>query len=70
MGGQLKGKVVIGVTVAIEVAIRAVIAIGKEAIKEDEGEIWDEEALDALFNEIIQYLVVNSYVSIITKFYI
>jgi len=29
----------------------------------------DEEALDALFNEIVQYLVVNSYVSAITKLY-
>jgi len=27
-------------------------AIGEEAIKE-EGEIWNEEALNALFNEIV-----------------
>jgi hypothetical protein len=30
----------------------AAAAIGEEAIKE-EGEIWDEEALDALFNEMV-----------------
>jgi len=28
------------------------VAVEEEAIKE-EGEIWDEEALDALFNEIV-----------------
>ena len=27
-------------------------AVGEEAVKE-EGEIWDEEALDALFNETV-----------------
>jgi hypothetical protein len=30
----------------------AAAAIGEEAVKE-EGEIWDEEALDALFNKIV-----------------
>ena len=30
----------------------AAIAVGEEAIKE-EGEIWDKEALDALFNKIV-----------------
>ena len=40
--GQLGGKVAVG----------AAVGIGEEAIKE-EGEIWDEEALDALFNEIV-----------------
>ena len=50
-------------------AIAAAAAIGEEAVKE-EGEIWDEEALDALFNEIVQYLVINSYISAITKLYI
>ena len=35
-----------------KVAIAAAVAIGEEAIKE-EGEIWDEEALDALFNKIV-----------------
>ena len=33
-------------------AIAVAIAIEEEAIKE-EGEIWDKEALDALFNEIV-----------------
>ena len=35
-----------------KVAIAAAIAIGEEAVKE-EGEVWDKEALDALFNEIV-----------------
>ena len=35
-------------------------------MKEEE---WDEEALDALFNETVRYSVVNSYVSAITKLY-
>ena len=48
---------------------RGKAAVGEEAVKE-EGEIWDEEALDALFNEIVQYLVINSYVSAIIKLYI
>ena len=34
-------------------AVAAAAAIGEEAIKEEEGEIWDEEALDALFNETV-----------------
>ena len=38
-GGQLGGKVA--------------EAIGEKAIKDKEGEIQDEEALDALFNEIV-----------------
>ena len=37
---------------AVAVAAAAAVAIGEEAIKE-EGEIQDEEALDALFNEIV-----------------
>ena len=48
---------------------KAAAGIGEEAVKE-EGEMWDEEALDALFNEIIQYSVINSYVSAITELYI
>ena len=40
-----------------------------EDIKEEEGEIWDEEALDALFNETVRFSVVNSYVSAITELY-
>jgi hypothetical protein len=51
-----------------KVAVAAAAAIGEEAVKE-EGEIWDEEALDALFNEIVRYLVMNSYVSAITELY-
>ena len=42
--------------------------IGKDK-KEEEGEIWDEEALDALFNETVRFSVVNSYVSAITELY-
>ena len=57
-----KGKV------AVAVAAAAAIAIGEEAVKE-EGEIWDKEALDALFNEIVRYSVINSYVSAITELY-
>ena len=37
---------------AIAAAIATAIAIGEETIKK-EGEIWDKEALDALFNEIV-----------------
>ena len=40
----------------------------KEEEQEQEEE-RDEEALDALFNETVRYLVVNSYVSVITEFY-
>ena len=57
-GGQLGGKA----------AVAAATAIGEEAVKEEE-EIWDEEALDALFNETVRYSVINSYVSAITKLY-
>ena len=42
----------------------------KKAIKNKKGEIWDEKALDALFNKTVQYSVVNSYVFIIIKLYI
>ena len=44
--GQLGGRVAIGAAVGVA------IGIGEEAIKE-EGEIWDKEALDALFNKIV-----------------
>ena len=57
-----KGKAAVAVVIAVA------IAIGEEAIKE-EGEIWDEEALDALFNDTVRYSVVNSYVSAITELY-
>ena len=33
-------------------AVVAAVAVGEEAVKE-EGEIQDEEALDALFNKIV-----------------
>jgi len=59
------GKVVVGVSTG---AFVGVVGIGEEAVKE-EGEAWDEEALDALFNETVRYSVVNSYVSTITKLY-
>jgi len=36
----------------VAIAVAAAAAIGEEAIKE-EGEIWDEKALDTLFNEIV-----------------
>jgi len=57
IGGPLRGKAAIGVAAAV----------GEEAIKEEE--MWDKEALDALFNKTVQYLVINSYVSAITKLY-
>ena len=60
--GQLGG-------VAVEVAIGVAIVIGEEAIKEEEGEIQDKEALDALFNKIVQYSIINSYISAIIKLY-
>ena len=63
-GGQLGGKAAVGA------ATRAAAAIGEEAIKDKEGEIWDKEALDTLFNKIVQYSVVNSYVSAITELYV
>ena len=57
IGGQLKGKVVVGAAIAtgaiIEAVIEVAVAIGEKAIKEDKGEIQDEEALDTLFNKII-----------------
>ena len=59
--GQLGGKAAAGAAAAA--------ATGEEAVKEEEGEIWDEEALDALFNETVRYSVVNSYVSAITELY-
>ena len=62
-GGQLRGKAVAGA------AVGAATAIGEETIKDKEGEIQDEEALDALFNKTVQYLVINSYVFTITKLY-
>ena len=39
------------------------------AIKDKEGDIWNEKALDALFNETIQYSIVNNYVFAVTELY-
>ena len=66
-GGQLGGKAAVGA--AAGAAAGAATAVGEETIKDKEGEIWDKEALDALFNKTIQYSVVNSYVSAITELY-
>ena len=76
-GGQLGGKVVVGLAVGsvvglvVRLAIRAVVgvatksaaAIGEKIIK------WDKEALDALFNKTIKYSVINNYIFTITKLY-
>ena len=74
-GGQLGGKAAVGsavgsaagagvvVGVATGSAAEAAVAIGEEIIK------WDKEALDALFNETIRYLVVNNYVFAISELY-
>ena len=43
--GQLGGKTTVGAPAAA--------AIEEEAVKEEEGEIWDKEALDALFNKTV-----------------
>jgi len=78
-GGQLRGKVVVGVAIGAAAgavigaatAIKAAVIIeAAVATKDKKGDIWDEEALDALFNKIIQYLIINSYVSTITELYI
>ena len=52
--GQLGGRVAVGVAAgaAVGVAAGAAAGIGEEAIKK-EGEIWDKEALDALFNKTV-----------------
>jgi hypothetical protein len=39
---------------------------GAKEIKAEE-EKWDEDALDAQFNETVRYAVVNSYASAITE---
>ena len=64
--GQLGGKA--AAKAAAGAAAGAAVGTGEEAVKE-EGEVWDEEALDALFNETVRYSVVNSYVSAITELY-
>jgi hypothetical protein len=40
-----------------------------EEDNDSSNEEWDEEALDALFNETVRFSVVNSYVSAITELY-
>ena len=52
------------VKAVIGVVIKSVAVIGEKIIK------WDKEALDALFNKTIKYLIINNYISIINKFYI
>ena len=37
---------------------------------EGEDEEWDEDALDALFNETVRYSLVNSYASVITELHV
>ena len=39
-------------------------AAGEE---QDQDEKWDEDALDALFNETVRYSIVSSYTSAITE---
>ena len=82
-GGQLGGKAAAGAVVGVAVgsaagaavgvaagaAAGAAVAIGEEIIKDKEGEIGDKEALNALFNKIIRYLVINNYIFTITKLY-
>ena len=50
-------------------AATAAAAGADEAAAAAEEEIWDEDALDAQFNETVRYSVVNSYVSAITELY-
>ena len=53
-GGQLGGEAAAGAVAGAVVAIGAAAAIeAAAAIKDEEGDIWDKEALDALFNETI-----------------
>ena len=59
--GQLGGKITAGAVAAV--------ATEEEAVKEKKGEIWDKEALNALFNKTVRYLVITSYVSAITELY-
>jgi hypothetical protein len=40
-----------------------------EEDNDSSDEEWDEEALDALFNETVRFSVINSYVSAITELY-
>ena len=80
-GGQLGGKAAAGSApgsapgsaagaaagVAAGAAAGAAAAIGEEIIKDKEGEIWDKKALNALFNKIIKYSVINNYIFAITE---
>ena len=66
-GGQLGGKAVVGAAAAVGAAVAIEAAA---AIKDKEGDIQDKEALNALFNETIKYLVVNNYISAISELYI
>ena len=53
----------LGEKIVVESAAGSAIAIKEEIIK------WNKEALDALFNKIIRYLVINNYISAIIKLY-
>jgi hypothetical protein len=44
--------------------------VGGEEAEQEEGEEWDEEALDAQFSETVRFETVNSYVSAITELYV
>ena len=53
-GGQLGGKAVVGAIIGAAAAIEAAISIkAAVAIKDEEGDIQNKEALNALFNKII-----------------
>jgi len=45
--------------------IATATAVAEKVIEEEEK--WDEDALDAQFNETVRYAVVNSYASAITE---
>ena len=51
-------------------AITKTVTKAAAAIQDKEGDIWNKETLDVLFNKTIQYLVVNSYVFTVTELYI
>ena len=60
VGGQLGGKVAAEAAAGAVTAVGAAVAVGAAAvikaaiaIKDKKGDIWDKEALNALFNEII-----------------
>ncbi len=50
VGGQLGGKAAVGAAAVVGAAAAIEAAT---AIKDEEGDIWDKEALNALFNKTI-----------------